>query len=97
MIEDVDDTSALYKAMYQKSKEKREANRAGSAKLLDSYDIPYKSMNGGTHLIIQYENQPLIIDFWPGTGLWIVRHRKPEYRKRGVRPLINYIQNHITR
>lgn len=35
----------------------------------------------------------LVVDFWPGTGLWI--DPKNNVRKRGVKPLIAYIQKSL--
>jgi hypothetical protein len=95
MIDEENETTALYKALYENSKAKREANRQGSAKMLESHKIPFLSLNNGAHLVIQDEAHTLIIDFWPGTGLWRVRHTRPEYRKRGVRKLISYLQNYL--
>ena len=61
--------------------------------MLENYKIPFVSLNNGAHLLIQYDDPRLAIDFWPGTGLWRVRHTRPEYKKRGVRNLVKYIQN----
>lgn len=93
MTEDDDDMSANFKALYEQSKLKREGNRLGSTKMLEVAKIPFVSLNNGAHLVIQYTEPKLIIDFWPGTGLWRVRHTRPEYKKRGVRKLLSYIQN----
>jgi hypothetical protein len=93
MIEETDDTSALYRAMAQRSKEKRENNRQGSTRMLEQYEIPFTSLNNGAHLLIQYQVPVLCIDFWPGTGLWRVRYTQPEVKRRGVKNLIRYVQN----
>jgi predicted Ser/Thr protein kinase len=83
----------LFKALYEQNKLKREGNRVGSTKMLETAGIPFQALNNGAHLIIQYAEHKLIIDFWPGTGLWRVRHTRPEFKQRGVRKLLNYIQN----
>jgi hypothetical protein len=90
---DDDDVGALYKALAVQSKAKREANRQGSTRMLEDYKIPFVTLNSGAHLLIQYAEPKLIIDFWPGTGLWRVRHTTPEVKRRGVRNLIRYVQN----
>lgn len=92
MIED-EDTSAIYREMAKRSKEKRESNRQGSTRMLESYQIPFQSLNNGAHLLIQYEDPKLQIDFWPGTGLWSVRHTAPLVKRRGVKNLLRYVQN----
>jgi hypothetical protein len=86
-----EEVSDIYKVLYQRSKEKRANNRDASAKMLTDYNVRYLALNQGAHLVIQYDD--LIIDFWPGTGLWI--DRATRIKKRGVRNLINYVQNHL--
>jgi hypothetical protein len=64
--------------------EKRRSNRTGSPQLLTEAGIPFESKNGGAHLIVRANGA--VIDFWPGTGLWIVRGSTQ--RHGGVRSLI---------
>jgi len=65
-------------------KQKRADNRDASVRILASAGIPFKTNNGGVHLIVYGDS--LTIDFWPGTGLWEVRGTNE--RRRGVRHLI---------
>ncbi|MCU7372813.1 hypothetical protein PEC18_18605 [Paucibacter sp. O1-1] len=65
--------------------EKRADNRAASAELLRKAGIQFETKNGGAHLIVSAVGK--VIDFWPGTGRWIVRGcARPNY---GVRRLID--------
>ena len=77
-----------FKAMRELSQEKRERNRAASTAILRRVGIPFESKNDGAHLIVLYA-----IDFWPGTGLWIVR--KTKKKGRGVRNLLAIIRKGI--
>lgn len=66
----------------------RAKNRLGSTNMLQAAGITFESKHDGAHLIIQAGTD--MIDFWPGTGLWIVRGGR--LRDRGVKKLINYIK-----
>lgn len=44
--------------------------------------------NNGAHIIIHHAAQH--VDFWPASGLWIVRETKE--RRRGLWPLIRHCQ-----
>lgn len=68
--------------------EKRSNNRESSAKLLADAGIKFEAMNIGAHLIVSAGIKT--VDFWPGTGLWIVRGDK--VRRRGVHSLIAYVK-----
>lgn len=57
--------------------------------MLREYGIPFAAHNDGAHLIIQYTEPEVVINFYPGTGLWRVQGARTE--GRGVRNLINYI------
>lgn len=64
---------------------KRAKNRADSAGMLREAGIRFEEKNFGAHLIVQAIG--LTVDFWPGTGLWIVR--KTTRQGRGVQRLID--------
>lgn len=51
---------------------------------LEAAGIQFESKNGGAHLVVSAAG--LVVDFWPGTGLWVVRGTNE--RRRGVRHLI---------
>ena len=72
--------------MIAASKAKRARNRHDSAQLLTAAGIEYVSKNDGAHLIVTDAH---IVDFWPGTGRWIVRGGN---EGRGVIGLIALIQ-----
>ncbi len=68
--------------------EKRASNRDASPKLLADAGIKFSVRNGDAHLIVEAPTG--LIDFWPGTGKWIVRGAKRN--GRGVRGLIKFIR-----
>lgn len=66
------DMGDMYRDMDTISKSKRAANRTNALTILRSKNIDFVIKNNGAHLIVQGTTQ--IIDFWPGTGKWIVRN-----------------------
>jgi hypothetical protein len=80
-----DDFNALKKF----KQEKRADNREHSAALLVQSGIKFEARNLDAHLIVQAGAK--IVDFWPGTGLWIVRGETTK-RQRGVRHLIDFVR-----
>ncbi len=78
-----DDFAALHKIR----QEKRASNRHNSADLLTQAGIEFEVKNIDAHLIIK--TTP-VVDFWPGTGLWMVRGDKT--KRRGVHRLISYLK-----
>ncbi len=79
------DMGDVFRAMKAASQKKRASNRDNAIPLLSNANIEYESKSNGTHLIIEGR-----IDFWPGTGLWIVRDTN--MRRRGIRKLIAYLE-----
>lgn len=75
------DMGELFKDLKEHSQQKRASNRETSSELLNKHKIPYQSKNYGAHLIITYNS--VIIDFWPGTGMFILRN-KQKTRGRGI-------------
>ncbi len=69
---------------------KRAKNRTDSKAYLKCRGIPFIPKNHGAHLIVTYAQQT--VDFWPGTGKWIVRGCGHE--ARGVRRLVQYLEKH---
>lgn len=65
---------------------KRASNRETSAKYLQDRGIEFQEKNEGAHLIVKAATG--LIDFWPGTGLWIARSGQ---RGRGVKNLVKFI------
>lgn len=45
--------------------------------------LPITSHNNGEHIVVAN-----MVDFWPSSGLWIVRRGK--YRRHGVKGLVAY-------
>lgn len=67
--------------------EKRNHNKEQSTNLLKQAEISFESKNSGNHLIILSIPK---IDFYPSTGLWIVRGVNK--KRRGVLSLLKYIK-----
>lgn len=68
----------------QASADKRAANREKSAEILRLRGINFKSKNNGVHLVVYGLRE--VIDFWPGTGKYVVRGSG--VTGRGVRNLL---------
>lgn len=62
-------------------------NRASSTRLLAESGVQFEAKNGGAHLVVKHHQS--YIDFWPGTGLWIVRGSTK--RNRGVLRLLRFL------
>ena len=80
-----------YRAMNAAGASKRASNRDQSAIYLTERDIVFSSNNSGAHLIV--EGNSGYIDFWPGTGKWIVRKGRKGF---GVKNLVNFINKEHT-
>ena len=81
------DTGDDFRAWKEDGQKRRENNREYSPKILEKEGIKFDVKNWGAHLVVHGNNET--IDFWPGTGKWIVRGGKTA---RGVFPLIKYIK-----
>ena len=82
------DMAEMWEAYAERSKAKRASNRENSARKLYTLGIEYTIYNMGAHLVVKCGNG--LIDFWPGTGKWIVRGQKNS--KRGLLNLVNFCQ-----
>ena len=68
--------------------QKRASNRETSILLLLSRGIGIEAIkNIDAHVIVNHGGH--VVDFWPGTGLWIDRATK--CKKRGVLKLITFV------
>lgn len=73
--------------MKERSQQRRADNRESSAKMLAAAGLAFEVKNDGAHLIVKANGRT--VDFWPGTGLWVVRGTNE--RRRGVRRLIQQL------
>lgn len=85
------DMGEVWEGYAERSKLKRASNREQSARTLTQFKVPFTTHNYGAHLIVQCGEQ--IIDFWPGTGKWIVRGGVTG--RRGVMHLVKFYQNKL--
>ena len=73
----------------EESKVRRGSHRTNSPQLLRDAGIAFEGFNAhadGTHAHLVVTHSGTVVDFWPGTGLWIVRDQAR--RGRGVFNLI---------
>jgi hypothetical protein len=88
---DDDSLSDFWRDVRHAGQVKRASNRAQSPEFLREAGVEFEVKNGGAHLIVK--GPAGLIDFWPGTGLWIVRGaiwRGAAWRGYGVFKLIKY-------
>lgn len=90
VIRDTDDESMgdFWHDSKAARQEKRASNRTNSAELLREAGIAFEAKNIDAHLIVRHAG--CVIDFWPGTGLWMVRGGPT--RRYGVRSLISFFR-----
>lgn len=81
------ETVEIFQALKVISSQRRAANLKQGLKLLRESGIPFEEKNNGVHVIVH--SQPAI-DYWPSTGLWIVRGSQK--RSRGILNLIAYVK-----
>lgn len=80
------DTGEVYRAMRQRSAEKRAGNREHSAEVLRRAGIAFTTHNNGAHLIVKHGG--IRVDFWPGTGKWSSQGGRVD---RGVFRLLKFL------
>ena len=81
------DMAEIYREMRENKKSSAAWFRTLGASELTNNSIPFVSKNNGAHLIV--EGNDGYIDFWPGTGKWIVR--SPKFEGFGIKNLLEYI------
>lgn len=86
-MQDDGDIGAMWREHKAERAIKRAKNRDDSVRMLREAGIVFESNNGGAHVVINHDRR--LIDFWPGTGLWIVRGA--DKRRRGVALLLKFL------
>ena len=84
------DMGEIYSDLRELKRKKRASNTEHSTSLLQRAGVVFSSPNGGTHLIVLAGLN--IVDFWPATGLWVIRKVKTNARRRGVQKLIEFVE-----
>lgn len=87
MSDQGDDVTELWREHRDASKAKRADNRENGLALLKKHELHVEVKNGGAHLIVK--QAAMVIDYWPGTGQWMVRHS--EKRSRGIFTLLKHL------
>lgn len=82
------DQLAQYESMAAESKVRRAANRDHGARRLDQAEVAYETKNDGAHLIVSHCG--IVVDYWPGTGLWRVRSTGES--QRGIGSLLTRLR-----
>lgn len=67
----MDEDKDIFKAMKEAKRGRRAGNTEKSTQILTERGVAFESKNDGSHLVVQGAGD--VIDFWPSTGLWIVR------------------------
>jgi len=75
--------------MSNASRQVKAAKRERAAFELKEKGIDFEFKNYGAHLIVQNR-----VDFWPGTGLWIIRDSGVKFR--GLDNLLAWLENNDT-
>lgn len=83
------DMGEMWDSVKAEGQEKRARNREQSAALLEKRGIAFETKNAGAHLIVRHNSK--VVDFWPGTGKWIVRGAMAR-KGRGVFKLLRFLQ-----
>lgn len=65
------EATEIYAALKTCSQANRAHNRNESPKILKRHGVEFESKNRDAHLIVH--GHSVTVDFWPGTGKWIVR------------------------
>lgn len=83
-----------YEVLRDLSKTRRAKNRIHGAQMLRANKIDFESLNNGAHLRITQNH--VIIDYWPGTGRWVVQSIDgepviPTTYRFGINALLKYI------
>ncbi len=78
-----------FSALRQASQEKRASNRAYSTAQLTEAGATFTTRNGGAHLVVTAGKST--IDYWPGTGLWMLRGNPK--KRRGLAQLLGFIKS----
>ena len=84
------DMGEIFNDWHKVKQEKRASNTEQSTAILSRAGVVFSSPNGGAHLIVLAG--PHVVDFWPSTGLWIIRKAKTNARRRGVRKLVKFVE-----
>ena len=82
------DMGDTFNAWNVEKKAKRKSNTENSTARLVDARVPFTAHNGGAHLVIVCGGRT--IDFWPSTGLWMVRGLLR--KSRGVQDLLEYLR-----
>ena len=63
------DMGDLFNEMKNESKTRRESHRNNAPKILSDAGLNFIVYNAGAHLVLPYQG---VVDFWPGSGKWIL-------------------------
>lgn len=74
------------------SLKRKQSNKCGSMRMLNTNGISFEEKNGGVHLVIYHEDK--VADFWPSTGKFNIRGDGRYFR--GVRLLIKIMRGDYT-
>lgn len=73
--------AARFAALKRESQARRARHRENAPDILRRCGVQFEARNGGVHLLIETEGRR--VDFWPGTGRWIMRGDRGGHALRG--------------
>lgn len=88
----MNDETEFWRANREESQLRRATNREHAAQELKRKGVPFSSHNDGAHLVLKIGQRT--VDYWPGTGLWVVRGTRDDQRQRGLQRLLAFWDKH---
>lgn len=82
--------AVMWREIKAERQEKRAANTQRGAEALKEAGIQFVTKNYGSHLIVK-PSSGAVVNFWPGTGLWMLRGSTQ--RHRGVGSLVAFCKS----
>jgi hypothetical protein len=86
-----DDIGEMFRAINKQRQEARASHRKTSPEHLRAAGVNFLTKNDGAHLVVTTKRG--LLDFWPGTGLWIDRTTRRE--GRGVFNLLRFLEKPV--
>lgn len=73
---DINELSEMWRGHRAESQSRRARNRLSSAQILRDHHVSFTEHNRGAHLVVTHtvNSKQATVDFWPGTGKWMIRN-----------------------
>lgn len=80
-MSDDDSLAEYWRDVREFRRDKKRSNAVSSAERLREAGVAFEQLNHGSHFVVRHNG--LVVDFWPTTGVFIVRDLDPAARRRG--------------